>query len=54
MDGRAAVKKTYQHLANDYSALIRGSVEYYREYLARRSNWKLPMRRCSGPMIGRA
>lgn len=42
MDGRAAVEKTYQHLANDYSALIRGSVEYYREYLARTVQLELP------------
>ena len=42
MDGRAAVEKTYQHLANDYSALLRGSAEYYREYLARTVSLELP------------
>jgi glycogen debranching enzyme len=40
--GRAALASLYQHLSKDYVELLRGSADYYRDYLARTINLKLP------------
>jgi glycogen debranching enzyme len=40
--GRAALTSLYDHLAKDYPVLLTDSAEYYRNYLARTVNLKLP------------
>src|SRR5215472_18113898 len=42
VEGRAAAEKTYQHLAADYAALLRGAANYYQDYLARTVSVELP------------
>ena len=40
--GRDEATKTYEHLADSYSDLLRDSAEYYRNYLAHTINLELP------------
>jgi glycogen debranching enzyme len=42
MEGRPAAKKTYQHLAADYAALLDESRKYYQDYLVRTVSLELP------------
>ena len=42
LEGRAAAEKTYQHLTSAYADLLRGSAEYYRDYLGKTVSVELP------------